>query len=111
MGSGSRPGCSNTRVNLHTPSQPLRNIHQHKIPPSLVIPETAFDAQETTTTAIKTHSQAAVNLNVPEVVAELGKAEAVTLSVDEPPDVPETSPIMREVEIDEDDNITEDVAI
>ncbi|KAF5347347.1 hypothetical protein D9756_009879 [Leucocoprinus leucothites] len=100
-----------TRVNLPTPSQLLLNMHQRKISPSLVIAETVFDTHESATNAIKTLSQAAVNLNIPEVVVELGKAEAVTVSEDELQDVPEVMPVMREAKTDDDGNVIEDAAV
>lgn len=70
-------------------------MHQRGISPTLVVAETVFDTHEAATEAIKTFSQAAVNLNIPDVIAELGQAEALATSEDALQDVPEVMPVMR----------------
>jgi DNA-directed RNA polymerase len=71
-------------------------MHQRKISPTLVVAETVFNTHESTTDAIKAFSQAALNLNIPDVIAELGQAEAIATSEDDLQDVPEVMPVTRE---------------
>ncbi len=86
---------SSGRVNLPNPTVLLEKMTHRKISPILVVAETVFETQESATAAIKILSQAAVNLNIPEVIAELGQAEALATSEDALKDVPEVRPVMR----------------
>jgi DNA-directed RNA polymerase len=71
-------------------------MHRRQISPILVVTETVFDTHDAATEAIKTLSHAAVDLNIPEVIAELGQAEAIATFEDALKDVPEVMPVMRE---------------
>lgn len=84
-----------SRVNLPNPTTLLERMSQRKISPTLVVAETVFDTHAAATEAIKTLSQAAVNLNIPDVIAELGQAEAIATSEDALKDVPEVMPVLR----------------
>lgn len=54
-----------------------------------------FDSHQEATEAIKTFSQAAVNLNIPEIIVEIGQAQALVVSEDALKDVPEVMPVVR----------------
>lgn len=71
-------------------------MHSRKISPTLVIRETVFDSEKSVTQAIKTLSQSALNLNIPEMISELGQAQVFVLSEDALKDVPQVNPVMRE---------------
>jgi hypothetical protein len=91
----SAPGRSSTRVDLPNPTQLLEKMHRRQISPLLVVAESVFDSHHEATEAIKTFSQAAVNLNIPEIIAEIGEAQAFVVSEDALKDVPEVMPVIR----------------
>lgn len=70
-------------------------MHRREISPLLVVAESVFDSHQEATEAIKTFSQAAVNLNIPEIIVELGQAQALAVSEDALKNVPEVMPVVR----------------
>ncbi|KAF9444243.1 DNA/RNA polymerase [Macrolepiota fuliginosa MF-IS2] len=100
-----------TRVNLPSPTHLLEKMTQRKISPVLVVAETVFDTHEAATGAIKTLSQAAVNLNNPDVIAEIGQAAAIALSEDTLQNVPEVAPVMRPAKLDDEGNVVAEAEV
>ncbi|KXN82382.1 DNA-directed RNA polymerase, mitochondrial [Leucoagaricus sp. SymC.cos] len=99
------PEMPRSRIKLPNPTKLLEKMHKRRISPTLVVAETVFNTHEEATEAIKTFSQAALDLNIPDVIAELGQAEALATSEDAWKDVPEVMPVMREAKFDKEGNL------
>lgn len=87
---------SSTQVKLPMASELLFKMHSRKISPTLVVKETVFDSEKSAIQAIKALSQSALNLNIPEMISELGQAQVSVLPEDALKDVPQVNPVMRE---------------
>jgi len=71
-------------------------MHSRKISPISVVRETVFDSQKSAVQAIKTLSQSALNLSIPDIISELGQAQVSVLPEDALKDVPQVNPVMSE---------------
>ncbi|KAI0351261.1 DNA/RNA polymerase [Trametes cingulata] len=96
-----------TAAEVHDPMALLRNIISRQIAPALVVADRAFTTNEEATEAIKALSRAAVQMGLISVVNELGLAESLGRTVDDPlKDVPEATPVTKP-KYGEDGSVTE----
>ncbi|KAF8229392.1 DNA/RNA polymerase [Tricholoma matsutake] len=85
-------------VSIQDPASLLTHILDRKISVSHVIADRVFSSSEEAAEIIKILSRAAVNLNFPHVVSELGQAEAIGSQFSDVLDnVPEVNPVLRKV--------------
>lgn len=83
-------------VSIQDPASLLTHILDRKISVSHVIADRVFSSSEEAAEIIKILSRAAVNLNFPHVVSELGQAEAIGSQFSDVLDnVPEVNPVLR----------------
>ncbi|OAX44242.1 DNA/RNA polymerase [Rhizopogon vinicolor AM-OR11-026] len=82
--------------NMPNPTTLLSNLMDREISPTNVVADRVFSSSEEASDIIKLLSKAAVELNFPHVLAELGQAESLGSHVPDPlEDVPEVNPVTR----------------
>ncbi|KAI0371016.1 DNA/RNA polymerase [Pilatotrama ljubarskyi] len=89
-------GIEVTGAEVHDPMSLLRNIISRQIAPALVVADRAFTTNEEATEAIKALSRAAVQMGLVSVVNELGLADSLGRTVEDPlENVPEAIPVTK----------------
>jgi len=81
---------------MSNPTTLLNNLIEREIPVANVVADRIFSTSEEASDIIKLLSKAAVELNLPNVMRELGQAESLGSHVPDPlENVPEVSPVTR----------------
>ncbi len=81
-------------ITSHTPVSLLKGIVDNQLSVSTVISDRAIKSSEEAQKIIKALTSAAIQLNYPEIVRELGEAETIGVSLPDPYlDVPEVCPV------------------
>ncbi|KAH7922516.1 DNA/RNA polymerase [Leucogyrophana mollusca] len=93
------------------PNQLLTGIVDRQLSVTAIVADRVFTSSEEASQAIRLLSKAAVDLNMSQIVSELGQAEALgTQSSDPLEDVPEVTPVMR-MRAQADDIVQEDGSV
>ncbi|KAG6877418.1 hypothetical protein C0993_007661 [Termitomyces sp. T159_Od127] len=91
---------------ITTPRQLLAAVIQRGIPVASVVADRTLDSSEETVKVIKYLSIAAVELQNPEIISELGRAEVLGANrADILDDVPEAQPVTKTVESEDGDSV------